>query len=55
MTLCPLQLNKRFNGIFQGTIAYTWSHELDENQESGQQCALLQQRPDGALQWRVQP
>ena len=30
-----LQLAKRFSSTFQGTIAYTWAHELDENQESG--------------------
>jgi hypothetical protein len=30
-----VQLTKRFNGTFHGTIAYTWAHELDENQESG--------------------
>jgi hypothetical protein len=30
-----LQLLKRFSDTFQGTISYTWSHELDENQESG--------------------
>jgi hypothetical protein len=30
-----LQLNKRFSHSFQGTIAYTWAHELDENQEQG--------------------
>jgi hypothetical protein len=30
-----LQLNKRLSHTFQGTISYTWAHELDENQESG--------------------
>ena len=30
-----VQLNQRFTGIFSGTIAYTWSHELDEDQGAG--------------------
>ncbi len=30
-----VQVNKRFSNMFAGTIAYTWSHELDENQEQG--------------------
>ena len=30
-----VNLNKRFSNTFQGSIAYTWAHELDENQESG--------------------
>jgi hypothetical protein len=30
-----VQLNQRFTGTFSGTVSYTWSHELDENQESG--------------------
>jgi Carboxypeptidase regulatory-like domain/TonB dependent receptor len=42
-----LQLNKRFNGIFQGTVAYTWSHELDENQESGSNALFFSSGPMG--------
>src|SRR5262249_43630137 len=30
-----VQLNKRFSNNFLGTISYTWSHELDLNQQSG--------------------
>jgi hypothetical protein len=30
-----VQLVKRFSNSFQGTVSYTWAHELDENQESG--------------------
>lgn len=30
-----VQLNKRFSSMFQGTVSYTWAHELDENQYSG--------------------
>jgi hypothetical protein len=30
-----VQLIQRFSGTFSGTVSYTWSHELDENQESG--------------------
>jgi hypothetical protein len=42
-----VQLNKRFNGIFQGTVAYTWSHELDENQESGTNAIFFSSGPMG--------
>ena len=42
-----VQLNKRFNGIFQGTVAYTWSHELDENQESGSNAIFFSSGPMG--------
>jgi hypothetical protein len=42
-----VQLNKRFNGTFQGTIAYTWSHELDENQESGSNALFFSSGPMG--------
>ncbi len=42
-----VQLNKRFNGIFQGTVAYTWSHELDENQESGSNALFFSSGPMG--------
>jgi hypothetical protein len=30
-----VQLNQRFTGTFSGSISYTWSHELDENQNQG--------------------
>jgi hypothetical protein len=30
-----VQLTKRFSNSFSGMISYTWSHELDLNQESG--------------------
>jgi hypothetical protein len=30
-----VQLVKHFSDTFMGTVSYTWSHELDENQESG--------------------
>jgi hypothetical protein len=30
-----VHLDQRFTGTLSGTISYTWSHELDENQESG--------------------
>ncbi len=36
-----VQLNQRFNGTFSGTVSYTWSHELDENQESGSNAYSL--------------
>jgi len=45
-----VQLNKRFNrlsGIFSGTIAYTWSHELDENQEQGSNALSFSGGPMG--------
>ena len=42
-----VQLNKRFNGIFQGTVAYTWSHELDDNQESGTNAIFFSSGPMG--------
>jgi hypothetical protein len=42
-----VHLNKRFNGTFQGTIAYTWSHELDENQESGSNALFFSSGPMG--------
>ena len=42
-----VQLNKRFNGTFSGTIAYTWSHELDENQESGSNAIFFSSGPMG--------
>jgi len=42
-----VQLNKRFNGIFSGTVAYTWSHELDENQEQGSNALSFSSGPMG--------
>jgi hypothetical protein len=36
-----VQLNQRFNGVFSGTVSYTWAHELDENQESGSNAYAL--------------
>jgi len=42
-----VQLNKRFNGTFQGGITYTWSHELDENQESGSNAIFFSSGPMG--------
>jgi len=30
-----VHVNRRFSNTFQGSISYTWSHELDENQQSG--------------------
>jgi Carboxypeptidase regulatory-like domain/TonB dependent receptor/TonB-dependent Receptor Plug Domain len=30
------QLNKRFSHGFQGTVSYTWSHEVDDGQSYGQ-------------------
>jgi hypothetical protein len=34
-----VQVNKRFSHMFSGTISYTWAHELDENQMSGNTSA----------------
>ena len=31
-----IQVNKRFSHGFQGTLSYTWSHELDDGQGFGQ-------------------
>jgi hypothetical protein len=42
-----VQLNKRFSHGFQGTVAYTWSHELDENQESGSNAIFFSSGPMG--------
>ena len=42
-----VQLNKRFSNTFQGTISYTWSHELDENQESGSNAIFFSSGPMG--------
>ncbi len=42
-----VQYNKRFNGTFQGTVAYTWSHEIDENQESGSNAIFFSSGPMG--------
>lgn len=42
-----VQLIKRFSDTFQGTAAYTWSHELDENQESGSNAIFFSSGPMG--------
>jgi hypothetical protein len=42
-----VQLNKRFNGTFQSAVSYTWSHELDENQESGSNAIFFSSGPMG--------
>jgi hypothetical protein len=42
-----VQFNKRFNGTFQATASYTWSHELDENQESGSNAVFFSSGPMG--------
>ncbi|HVO98870.1 MAG TPA: TonB-dependent receptor [Bryobacteraceae bacterium] len=42
-----VQYNKRFNGTFQATGSYTWSHELDENQESGSNAIFFSSGPMG--------
>jgi hypothetical protein len=42
-----LQLNQRFNGTFSATAVYTWSHELDENQESGSNAIFFSSGPMG--------
>jgi len=42
-----VQLNKHFTHGFEGNIAYTWSHELDENQESGSNAIFFSSGPMG--------
>ncbi|HEY3840994.1 MAG TPA: carboxypeptidase regulatory-like domain-containing protein, partial [Bryobacteraceae bacterium] len=42
-----VQLVKRFSNTFQGTVSYTWSHELDENQESGSNAIYFSSGPMG--------
>jgi hypothetical protein len=42
-----VQLIKRFSNTFQGTASYTWSHELDENQESGSNAIFFSSGPMG--------
>ena len=42
-----LQLNKRFSSMLMGTLAYTWSHEIDENQESGSNALFFSSGPMG--------
>jgi hypothetical protein len=42
-----LQLMKRFSSTFQGTISYTWAHEMDENQESGSNAIYFSGGPMG--------
>ncbi len=40
-----VQLVKHFSDQFMGTISYTWSHELDENQESGSNAIFFSGAP----------
>jgi hypothetical protein len=42
-----VHLNQRFTGTFSGTVSYTWSHELDENQESGTNAYSFYGSPNG--------
>ncbi len=42
-----VQLIRRFSSTFQGTVSYTWSHELDENQESGSNAIFFSSGPMG--------
>lgn len=42
-----VQLNRRFNGTFQAAASYTWSHEIDENQESGSNAIFFSSGPMG--------
>jgi hypothetical protein len=42
-----VQLNKRFSSALMGTLAYTWSHEIDENQESGSNALFFSGGPMG--------
>jgi len=42
-----VQFNKRFNGTFQASASYTWSHEIDENQESGSNALFFSSGPMG--------
>jgi hypothetical protein len=41
------QLNHRFGGGFSGNVSYTWSHEIDENQESGTNAIFFSSGPMG--------
>jgi hypothetical protein len=42
-----VQVNKRFNGTFQSMVAYTWSHELDEDQRAGSDALFFSSGPMG--------
>jgi hypothetical protein len=42
-----VHLNQRFSNMFQGTVSYTWSHELDENQFSGSSAIYFSSGPAG--------
>ncbi len=42
-----VHLLKRFSNSFSGTVAYTWAHELDENQESGSNAIFFSSGPMG--------
>jgi hypothetical protein len=40
-----LQLQKRFSKMLQGSISYTWSHEMDENQGAGSSAIFFSGGP----------
>lgn len=42
-----VQLNKRFSNMFSANVSYTWSHEIDENQESGSNAIFFSSGPMG--------
>jgi hypothetical protein len=42
-----VHLNQRFTCTFSGTVSYTWSHELGENQESGSNAYSFYGSPNG--------
>jgi hypothetical protein len=42
-----VQAIKRFSNSFTATAAYTWAHELDENQESGSNAIFFSSGPMG--------
>ncbi len=42
-----IQINHRWSRNFTGNIAYTWSHEIDENQESGSNAIFFSSGPMG--------
>jgi hypothetical protein len=44
-----MQLNHRFGHNFTGTVSYTWSHELDEDQEAGSNELFFSSGPIGAV------
>ncbi len=42
-----VQYNQRFNKVFQAAASYTWSHEIDENQEAGSNAIFFSSGPMG--------